>query len=328
MKRVVFNRVGDASEVVQIKDMETPEPQGRQVRIKILAANIIPADTMFIRGNYGIKPQFPNALGGFEGMGVVDAVGSDAELAVGDRVCFYTPQAGTWADFCLVDSSLCLAVPSHYEDAQAAQLFVNPFAAFGLIQESQVEAGEFLLVNAAASAVAKIIIQLATAKGIKVIGTIRREENSGEITDQLRVLGIFAIINTGTEDLAERVNEITGDRGVQGAIDAIGGAAGSAMLNCLAPGSNFQAYGELSEEPTSFSNMEFLFREVTIRGFVLGSWLGTEGNAEKARRVLDTYVAGGTLAIRVQETVPLTNISDALRKFQAPHRSGKIIVVP
>lgn len=326
MKRAIFAQTGTPAERITLEEIPVPEPKAGEVRIKVLAANIIPADIMFIKGTYGVKPHFPASPAGYEGVGIIDQVGEGVPWELGIRVCFYTTEAGAWADYCLVKSYACLPVPEAYDDARAAQLFVNPFAAVGLLHASNVKPGEYLLINAAASAVSKIIIQLAQVLKIKIIGTIRDEEATN--VHLLKELGPLTIINTNQEVLTERVDYLTGGNGVSAALDAIGGEAGRQILRCIAPGGNLQVYGEFSEEPTCFSNMDLLFSEVIIKGFKLGAWLTVAENVQQANTLLSDFISTGKITLHVEATYPLNDISQALRHFDQPHRQGKIIVCP
>ena len=114
----------------------------------------------------------------------------------------------------------------------AAQLFVNPFTAWAMVEESGVQSGEWLMITACGSAYGKLVIQLCRKKGIKTLGTVRHDD----LNEDLKKLGLDEVVNTETEDLPRRVREITGGQGVRCVVDSVGGATTEAAMKCVGTG--------------------------------------------------------------------------------------------
>src|SRR5687768_5599499 len=124
MRSVLFGEAGKPAEVLHIQELPLPVPKPGEVRIRVLASPINPSDTMFIQNMYGIRPQFPSRAG-FEGMGVIDALGDGVNLPVGSKVSFTT--IGSWSEYVVVHAGTIISVPDQMENETAAQLFINPF---------------------------------------------------------------------------------------------------------------------------------------------------------------------------------------------------------
>ena len=157
MKQVIFHQTGLPSEVLQLEEAPMPQPKPHEVRIKVTARNINPSDIMFVRGMYGITPKLPSSAG-FEGAGVVDASDESNSIPVGTRVIFTA--IGTWKEYVCIPAALVIPTPQGMTDEVACQAFVNPMTAYGMIEEAGLQAGQWLLITAGASAFGKFAIQI------------------------------------------------------------------------------------------------------------------------------------------------------------------------
>ncbi len=124
MKRIVFHQFGKPADILNAESTETTAPGPDDVLIKVLASPINPSDIMFVQNLYGIRPQLPSGAG-FEGVGIVEAVGSNAKVTVGTRVSFTA--IGAWSEYVITNHRTLIPVPDAMNDETAAQLFVNPF---------------------------------------------------------------------------------------------------------------------------------------------------------------------------------------------------------
>src|SRR5229473_1080713 len=155
MKAVVFDRFGLPEEVLQVREVPAPpEPGPGQVRVRMLASPVNPSDLLYVRGQYGRRPQLP-ATPGFEGVGVVEAAGKGllGRLRLGKRVAVLNSEAGNWKEQVVIPAKRVVPVPAGLPDEQAATFFVNPASALAMTRYIlKVPTGAWLLQTAAGSA--------------------------------------------------------------------------------------------------------------------------------------------------------------------------------
>src|SRR5689334_1009912 len=133
MKAVVFDRCGPPEEVLQVRDVPVPEPGRGEVRVRMLACPVNPSDLLYVRGEYGRRPE-PPATPGFEGVGLVEAAGPGLlrhlrRLVPGRRVAVLNGPGGNWQEQVVIRARYAVPVPDGISDEQAASFFVNPATA-------------------------------------------------------------------------------------------------------------------------------------------------------------------------------------------------------
>ena len=324
MKTILFETPGKPAEILQTVDRPMPEPGPGEVRIKVIASPINPSDIMFVQNLYGIRPQFPSSPAGFEGVGVIDALGEGVTLKIGTRVSF--TGVGAWSEYAIANHRSLIPVPDAMPDDVAAQLFVNPFTAFAMVNESGVKSGGWLMLTACASAYGKMVIQLCKQKGIKTIGTVRRND----LNDELKALGLTEVINTETDDMVARVREITGGKGAECVLDAVGGHTASEALKCLGKGGTMLIFGLLSLQDPTINVGLMIFRELTIRGFWLTDWIrrvDPQTRQEVAQNVI-SLLTSGQIQLPVEASYNLDQITEAVDHSERHGRWGKILIKP
>ncbi len=323
MKAVSFSQFGVPHEVAHTIDVpEPPAPGAGEVGLALLCSPINPADLLLLSGNYGVRPPLP-AIGGLEGVARVTAIGSGvSHLKVGDRVLVGT----CWAERTTTDASKLFALPEAADAEQLAMLTVNPPSAWGLLHDHvTLEAGDWVIQNAANSGVGHNIIVLARRRGIRTIAVVRRDG----LADELRALGADVVLVDGP-DLAERARAAIGDGHLRLGIDAIGGDATARIAACLDDQGVAVNYGLLSGQPCQISGVELVFRGVRLEGFWLVKWFGRHSPSEIAAvyRELAGLIADGAINVPVEARYPLSQAREALAHAAQGHRTGKILLVP
>ncbi len=323
MKSIIFTQAGKPTDILKSSEISMPEPGPNEVRIKVVAAPINPSDIMFVQNMYGIRPQFPSGAG-FEGVGVVEAIGEGVQMRTGIRVSFTS--IGTWAEYAIAHQRSLIPVPNAISDEVAAQLFVNPFTAYAMVQDSGVPEGGWLMITAAGSAFGKLVIQLCAMRGIKTIGTVRRDD----MNDELKSLGLTEIINTETENMAARVKQITDGVGVACILDAVGGHTATEAFKCMAKGGTMLIYGLMSLQDPILNAGLMIFRELTVKGFWLTDWMrrvDSHTRQEVAQNVIG-LLASGKIQLPVEATYSLDQITEAIEHADRPGRRGKVLLKP
>ncbi len=323
MKTILFETTGKPADILQAVEHPLPEPGPGEVRIKVIASPINPSDVMFVQNLYGIRPQLPSGAG-FEGVGIIDAVGEGVDMKTGTRVSF--TGVGAWSEYAIAHHRSLIPVPDAMTDDVAAQLFVNPFTAFAMVQESGVKEGGWLMLTACGSAFGKMVIQLCKQKGIQTIGTVRRDD----LNDELKALGLTEVINTETENMVARVKEITGGKGAECVLDAVGGHTASEALKCLGKGGTMLIFGLLSLQDPIINAGLMIFRELTVRGFWLTDWMrrvDSKTRQEVSQNVISSLTSG-QLKLPVEASYNLDQIVEAVEHSERHGRWGKILVKP
>jgi NADPH:quinone reductase-like Zn-dependent oxidoreductase len=323
MKSIQLKNTGQPADVLHVVQKPTPQPASGEVLIKIIASPINPSDISFVQGRYGIRPDLPSGAG-FEGVGLVEAVGEEVRLPVGSKVSF--TGVGSWSEYIVVNQKAAIPLPEALPDNIAAQLFVNPFTAWAMVEESGVQAGEWLMITACGSAYGKLVIQLCQKKGIKTIGTVRRDD----LTTDLKKLGLNEVVNTETENLPQRVSEITEGQGVKCVLDSVGGTTTEEAMKCVAQGGKVLIFGLLSQKNPRLEVGLMIFKEITIKGFWLTEWMrtaDTQVRTQVAQNVIG-WLASGEVELPVEATYGLDEIARAVVHAEAPGRWGKILVKP
>jgi NADPH:quinone reductase-like Zn-dependent oxidoreductase len=317
-----FDRFGDPADVVRIVDIDIPAPGRGQALVGVLAAPINPADLLLITGTHAYRPQLPARIG-VEGVGRVLTLGpGEHAVALGGLVLL--PAGGTWSEQVVADSAALTPLPDGIDPTQAAMLGVNPITAACLLSQFRPLApGEWLIQNAANSAVGRLVIRLAAARGIRMVNVVRR---AGLIAE-LEALGSTVTLVDG-DDLAERVAAATGEAPLHLALDAVAGAAAGRLVRCLAPDSTLVVYGLLSGEPVQVPTARIVFEGITVTGFSRIRALAAMGRPEARARYaeLAQLVISGQLMSEVAAVYPLEEVRAALRHASQDGRDGKIVL--
>ena len=314
--------VGGA-EVMRWESIQVGEPGVGQIRIRQAAVGLNYIDIYFRSGVYP-APEFPFTPG-LEGMGTVEAIGDDVvELAVGDRVAYASPPLGAYAEIRLMPANRVVKLPDSVDDIQAAAMMLQGMTAEYLLRRTYaVQAGDTIVIHAAAGGVGLIACQWARNLGATVIGTVgsdaKAEIASANGCD-------YPVVYT-RENLAERVREITNGKGVPVVYDSVGKDTLTASLDCLAPRGLLVSFGQSSGR---------------IDAFDLGI-LSAKGSLYLTRPTLMTYtadrdellasahrlfavVASGAVKIAVNQTFPLSEVATAHRALEGRKTTGTTVL--
>jgi NADPH:quinone reductase-like Zn-dependent oxidoreductase len=325
MKQILLERYGLPEEGVrcaEVADVGAPGPG--EVVFDVLAFPINPADISFCRGNYRLTPTLP-ATPGAECVGRVAAVGAGVtHVKPGDLVI--NLQRENWTQRRRVKRDDVIAVPSSLELRQAAMLRINPPTALLLLTDAVgLRPGDWVIQNVANSAVGRLVIRLARARGIKTMNVVRRESLFAELT----ALGADACV-VDRPELAEAVKAYTGGAPIRLGLDAVSGRATARLSACVGEGGVICNYGSMSGEDPVMSRTGLIAGGQTLVGFILGRALGTR-SLEQIRAIyadLGEQVGKGILSAPVEKVYPIEEIKAAVAHAQRGERSGKILVAP
>ena len=322
-KAICHHEFGLPLEVLRLEDVQQAEPQIGEVRVRLLAATINPSDYGMIGGSYGRLRELP-AVAGREGVGVVDAIGRGVtRVGVGARVRF--PEAGAWQETACMPAADVLLVPADVPIEQAAFSFINPPTAYCLLQKMvDLAPGSWVLQNAGNSTVGLAVIQMAKAMGFKTISQVRREE----LIAPLKALGAEHVVIEGS-GWAKQVNELTGGKSIQLALNSIGGTSASDQIKALGEGGTQVTFGAMVADLVRFPTRFLIFNDVRLVGFWWDQWSQKAG-AQGLNQVMSAVYAmmrDGTLKLPVEATYSFAEYEAAIKHDQQP-RFGKVLLKP
>jgi NADPH:quinone reductase-like Zn-dependent oxidoreductase len=194
----------------------------------------------------------------------------------------------------------------------------------------KVPANAWLLQTAAGSALGRMIIRLGKLSGFRTLNIVRREAQAAE----LRQLGADAVLvcdsDTAAAELTDRIRSVVGGNGLLYAVDAVGGAVGSAVIRSLGPGGRMLAYGTLSGQPLSFSPRTLMTVGSSVEGFWLGNFMQQRGLLFRLGLVrrLTRLIRSGILSTQIAGTWPLDQAATAVRAAEDSTVAGKCLLKP
>lgn len=325
MRALIHDTFGDPAEVLHVADVETPEPGPGEVRVRTVLASIHNHDLWTIRGTYGFKPELP-ARSGTEAVGVVDAVGEGVTtLQPGQRVVT-GGTFGVWAEYFVAPAAALVPVPDGIDDEAAAQLISMPFSALSLLEYLDVAPGQWIAQNAANGAVGRLVAQFAAARGVHVLGLVRRAEGIAELAEA----GISGVVATDDDAWRDRVIEITGGAPIVAGVDSVGGSASDDVLSLLADDGTLVAFGAMASPTMSLSSGSVIFRQVTVKGF-WGSKVSRAMDASARAALIGEVIRGvgdGSVTLPVAAVHSFDEASLAVRANFEPGRVGKLLLRP
>ncbi|CAD6007730.1 zinc-binding dehydrogenase [Agreia sp. COWG] len=325
MRAIIHHEFGDPAEVLAVEDVATPQPGAGEVRVRTLLSPIHNHDLWTIRGTYGFKPELP-AQAGTEAVGVVDALGEGVTtLQLGQRVAT-GGTFGVWAEFFTAKAASLIPVPDSLSDEVASQLVSMPFSAISLLDTLALGEGDWLIQNAANGAVGRLVAQLAVARGIKVVGLVRRSAG----VDELKAQGIDNIVATDVEGWKDTVAEITNGAPISVGVDSVGGQASGDIVSLLAENGRLVVFGAMDAPTMEIGSGPVIFKSISVVGFWGSKVMGAMDAAKRGALLgeLVTRIGEGVLTLPVEKTYSFDDARTAAAANFAPGRSGKILLRP
>lgn len=312
-------------EQLRYDDVDVGAPGAGEVRLRQSAVGLNYIDVYHRTGLYPIV-DLP-AIIGLEAAGTVEEVGEGVEeVAVGDRVAYANPPLGAYADERLMPAHRLVRLPEGIDDRQAAAMMLQGMTVQYLIRRTcRVQSGDMVLFHAAAGGVGLIACQWLRHLGAITIGTVGSEEKA----DLARAHGCHHTINYRTENFVERVQEITGGRGVRVVYDSIGRDTFEGSLDCLAPLGMMVTFGNASGPVDSF-NTAILAQKGSLfltRPTLMTYTARREDMLAMAGELFD-MVLSGVVTIEINQTYPLAEAARAHRDLEARKTTGSTILLP
>ena len=321
-KAIRFYETG-GPEVLRLETVEVGEPGPGQARVRHtgIAVNFI--DIYVRTGRY--PAPLPSGLGS-DAVGVVEAVGEGvSEVAVGDRVGYLIGPQGAYSDVRLMPAAVLIKLPDGISDSTAATLMMKGMTAQYLFRQVfHLKGGETILYHAAAGGVGLIACQWARAMGVTMIGTVSTDEKAA----LAKANGCTHTIITGREDIAQRVKEITGGKGVPVVFDSVGKDTLEASLNSLQTRGTLVSNGT-SSGPVVIDTMQLAAKGSlwVTRPAMMHYIMPRAHMLDMAQEVFDMVLAG-KIKSEASQTFALADAADAHRALESRKTVGATVLLP
>ncbi|ATG37977.1 MULTISPECIES: quinone oxidoreductase family protein [Rhodobacterales] len=323
MKAIKFHKTG-GPEVIQYEDITLDAPGPGEVRLRHTAIGVNYLDTYYRSGAYPLP--LPSGLGS-EAAGVVEAVGEGVTtLKVGDRVAYGAGPIGSYSQARNMPANRLSKLPDTISDETAAAMMLKGMTVRYLLRETyKVKAGETILWHAVAGGVGLIAVQWAKYLGVRVIGTTSSPEKAA----LAKSMGCDEVINYTSENVAERVRELTDGKGVPVVYDGVGQATLNASLDSLSPFGLLVNFGSASGPVTGFDT-GILAAKGSL--YLTRPGLNTYVDSDEALQanVADLFdvVGSGDVRIEVNQTYPLADAVKAHQDLEGRKTTGSTILLP
>jgi putative PIG3 family NAD(P)H quinone oxidoreductase len=327
MRAVVIREPG-GPEVLELRDVASPEPSRGEVRVRVRATAVNRADLLQRLGRYPAPPGSPADIPGLEFAGEVDALGDGvtelAGLAPGDRV-FGIVGGGAYAEQIVVHARALARMPAAMPFAEAAavpEVFLTAWDA--MVDQARLAAGELVLVHAAGSGVGTAALQIARAVGARTLGTARTPEK----LDRARELGLDDGIVVDRGSFADQVLARSGGRGVDVVLELVGGAYVAEDLACLAQRGRIVVVGMMAGTSCEVSLPLLMVKRAELRGTVLRPRPLEEKilAAQSLQRHLVPLFERGALRPVVDRVLPLARAGEAHALVHSDATFGKVVL--
>ncbi|MEA2290279.1 MAG: NADPH:quinone reductase [Solirubrobacteraceae bacterium] len=321
MRAIVVTRRGGA-EVLEVQDVPEPQPGPGQLLVDVDAVGVNYRDIYEREGIAGYTAE-PPFVAGIEGAGTVAEVGEGVtELSPGDRVA-WTAAQGSYAARVVVDEERAVPVPDGVSNEVAAAVLLQGMTAHYLATSTYpVQAGDDVLVHAAAGGVGLLLTQIVKLRDGRVIGTTSTDEKAR----LAREAGADEVI--GYDGFSERVRELTGGTGVAVAYDGVGRTTFGDSLAALRVRGYMVLYGAASGPVDPVDPARLAAGALFLTRPVLHHYVAERGELLQRAGDVFGWIAEGKLEVRIGRRYPLEEARQAQEDLAARRTTAKLVLIP
>ncbi|MFN9478926.1 MAG: quinone oxidoreductase family protein [Betaproteobacteria bacterium] len=311
-------------EVLHMEEVEVPDPGPGEVRIRNHAVGLNFIDIYFRTGLY--QSPLPHGLG-FEGAGVVEAVGAGVDvLKEGDRVAYGQGPLGAYAQVRTMPAAMVVRLPKKIDFEQGAAVMLKGLTVQYLFRQTyRLQGHETILFHAAAGGVGLIACQWARALGVKLIGTVSSPEKAAAA----KAAGAWATIDYSRENFVERVRELTNGEKVPVVYDGVGKDTWEGSLDCLQARGLMVSFGNASGAVTGV-NIGILATKGSL--FLTRPTLATHvvprARLEASREELFDLMARGKIKVDIEQRYALADAAQAHIDLASRKTTGSTVLLP
>jgi NADPH2:quinone reductase len=326
MRAVWYERHGAPYEVLVLGEMATPEPGPGEMRVRLAASGVNPADCYRRQGPGPME--FPRVVTHSDGAGTVDRLGPGVPAAwLGRRVWLYNGQRngrwmGTAAEYICLDADLVTPLPDHVSFAEGATLGIPCMTAHVCVFMAGPVQGRTVLVTGGAGAVGHYAVQLAAWAGARVIATV----SSAEKAARAQAGGAALVIDYRTQDVAEAVLAATGGLGVDHVVDVDFGGNLAATVAALRQGGNVAVYATNGDRTPRLPVRALMQKNAALHFMVLP--LSAHAARRRAQQDIAAWTGSGQRVLSVAARFPLAETPAAQAAVEAGGKLGTVVVEP
>jgi len=322
MKAIVFDRLG-GPEVMKIGEVPKPAVTAGTVLIRVRAAGINFADTLFRQGQYAMQPKLPDTPG-FEAAGEVEAVGAGVTnfkprqrvAAIGSKM---------YAEYAIAPAAQVIPIPDSTSFEHGAAFPIQVLTAWHMLHTAhKTGPGQTVLVHSAAGGVGIVAVQIAKAAGARVIGTV----SSAAKAAVAKEYGADDVINYAAQDFAAEANRITGGRGVDLILDAVGATTMDKGIGCLAPFGHLILYGRAGGVPEPLNAFRLFEKSTKVSGFVLYTVAALPDVMRRGIEESFKLIAERKVKLLIGKSFPLAQAAEAHKFMESRQSTGKLVLIP
>jgi len=324
MKAIRFEEYG-GPDMLDLVDIDKPTIGDQEVLVKVKAIGVNYADIARREGKYVVPTPLP-FIPGAEVAGIITEVGKDVKrYKPGMRVVSLIESAG-YAEYVNLHEMALAPIPDGVDFINAVALPLQGQTAYHILKTmGRLEKGETVLVHAAAGGVGAIAVQLAKIFGAgKIIATASSDEKLAHAKE----LGADHVVNYTEEGWELKVRELTDGKGVDVALEMVGGDIFRKTLKCLAPFGRVVVFGAASGETSPLQAGELMRRNQSIVGFFLPQIMKNYDMYQASFKELLGFIESGDLALTIGGTYRLEEAADVHRLMQGRKTMGKLVLVP
>lgn len=329
MTQVVrFNQTGGA-DVLTLVNETIREPASGEARIRIQSIGLNRAEAAFRSGTYLEQPVLPSRIG-YEAAGIIEALGdTNSPFKVGDAVCilpeFSMTEYGVCAESAIVPSAALMKCPAELNEIEAAAVWMPYMTAWGALSAcAPFVAGDAVVVTAASSSVGLAAIQVAHRLGALPIAITRTADKRAA----LLAAGAPHVIVSETENIADRVMQITQGNGARMVFDPIAGPGVTNLAAALGVGGVLVIYGNLSGQghQTPYPYMQAMRKNLTLRPYLIFPDMSIPARHAAACEFILAGLKDGSLKPSIAKTFPLDQVVEAYRYLESNQQIGKVVI--
>lgn len=322
-----YKEFGHPHEVLEVEQRVDVPLHPDEIMVRMLLSPINPSDLIPIRGAYKHRIQLP-AIPGYEGVGIVEGIGSSLPTSLLGKRVLPLRGEGTWQQYVKTKANYAIRIPDGIDDETASQMYINPVTAWLICtEELRLKPDDVLIVNACGSAIGRIFAQFAKVFGFRLIAVVRNDIH----TEELKSLGAWAVIHTSRESLVDRVMELTDGKGATAGIDSIGGQDGNELIECIRVNGTVLSIGLFSGIQIDWAKVYHKQSNITVKPYWLRQWIegASDMQWQKAFDDISTLLLEKKLIIQTaRERFGLSDYKKAIQSAESNGQKGKVLFAP